>query len=532
MKKSIAVVLALILMMAYTQGLGEGGPEALTQSQGYKGYEVLSEVEIPGGTWAFGTLKKGRENALAGFEKVDGQWIERIITKAALPQGDMRYTLVDVSGTSKFSLKGEFQEDYPGEVYGKAFAMGWSNGEYWENAMTFEQDKEGMWRLVFYAHNGQSGMIDIAPKKDGKSATFYFLEESEDRTRYDIPFDSDLRTFMFTLLPKTPEQAAQPLALPPVIPTGWLSAREVPLEGDQLIPVYTSPHDKPYRAAKGKAALSPAAWVQVFGVNAGYAMVQYAISPGQYRIGYIDTKHLPDWYEPLELKFKRTSAIVDTAYEATDDPLKGRSTLFSLKKGQEVTLLSKMGNDAYFETYIGNQVARAFAPLGIFSADPQPEGNQRAMMSRAGEETHEVMLTQASLSPLPYALYVDLGGFYVDHTLDSVLIAMRDKPFEEDAYIILRTGGKEDLDRLETEMKGNGFEWTAWDWPLVFGALPREQRETYLLRMQKGNQLVYALALYQLDTPLLMMIYTPANLMQTWGQHLFDMAATLEITKD
>lgn len=464
------------------------------------------------------------------FEKVDGHWVDHFANIHALSSGEMRFFLTDFTGGQKFSVRGDV--GYEGEAFwGKAFGIGWSNGEYYENNFGFELDEDGQWRLKTYAEAGQSGMIEIEHSKDGKRATFYFLEQSKDKTRFEFPFDSNLKEYKFRELPRTPEQATQPDALPPQIPFGWLTAQEVPLEGKENIPVYTSNHDKPYRAAKGKAALGPRGWVQVFGVEGDYALVQYAISAKQYRIGYIDKKHLPSWYEPLILNFKSTPATVEIASPATDDPINSKNTLFTLKKGQQVILLSKMGDMAYFETWVGKQIARAFAPLHIFFADPQPQAGKKAMMTKVGGEMHEVMLTHTQLKPFPYAMYVDLNLFYFTDTPESTAIYPKNKPFQEEAGIVLRPGGKAELDQLERSLTEQGYARDAWDWPLPFDQLPTHMQDTYLLLMVKGNQALYALTLIDLPTPLLIIIDTPANLMQTWGQHLFDMVSTLELVR-
>jgi zinc transporter ZupT len=56
--------------------------------------------------------------------------------------------------------------------------------------------------------------------------------------------------------------------------------------------------------------------------------------------------------------------------KATDDPLRSRNTITTLKKGQEVTLLAFFGDEwAYVQTTYESKVCRLFIPVSALKED-------------------------------------------------------------------------------------------------------------------------------------------------------------------
>ncbi len=74
---------------------------------------------------------------------------------------------------------------------------------------------------------------------------------------------------------------------PPSIPQGVLAPLDIRLSKGQKYPVYTSPGDNYSRSGNGKASVYTNGWVQVFGREGDWLLIQYSIKDRQMRLGYI-----------------------------------------------------------------------------------------------------------------------------------------------------------------------------------------------------------------------------------------------------
>lgn len=77
----------------------------------------------------------------------------------------------------------------------------------------------------------------------------------------------------------------------PDIPQGTLNAEVMSFTPGQTYAVYSAPDSRSIRGAKGRARVSTNGWIQVFGAEGDWLLVQYAITPEHCRIGYIDKMH-------------------------------------------------------------------------------------------------------------------------------------------------------------------------------------------------------------------------------------------------
>lgn len=64
----------------------------------------------------------------------------------------------------------------------------------------------------------------------------------------------------------------------PSIPAGTLSASLVSFTSNQTYPVYSAPDSKSVRGAKDRARVSTNGWIQVFGSESDWILVQYDIT--------------------------------------------------------------------------------------------------------------------------------------------------------------------------------------------------------------------------------------------------------------
>ena len=111
----------------------------------------------------------------------------------------------------------------------------------------------------------------------------------------------------------------------PSIPAGTLSASLVSFTSNQTYPVYSAPDSKSIRGAKSRARVSTNGWIQVFGSEGDWILVQYDV-------------------------------------EVTDDPLVSRTPLARLTENSKVTCLGTMGEWTYIEVEADEERFRGFVP--------------------------------------------------------------------------------------------------------------------------------------------------------------------------
>ena len=73
--------------------------------------------------------------------------------------------------------------------------------------------------------------------------------------------------------------------------------------------VYAAPDSKSLRGAKGRARVSTNGWIQVFGSEGDWILVQYDITDTHNRIGYIEKDARPDGTVVPELNLTRMPAV-------------------------------------------------------------------------------------------------------------------------------------------------------------------------------------------------------------------------------
>lgn len=71
-------------------------------------------------------------------------------------------------------------------------------------------------------------------------------------------------------------------------------------------PVYSGPGTYYYRESNGKAAVSTNDWIQVFGREGEWALIQYRVSGNHFRFGYVPAEAVDNFLDIPELKFEYT----------------------------------------------------------------------------------------------------------------------------------------------------------------------------------------------------------------------------------
>lgn len=148
----------------------------------------------------------------------------------------------------------------------------------------------------------------------------------------------------------------------PVIPEGTLHAEVLPFTGNQTYAVYSAPDSKSLRGAKNRARVSTNGWIQVFGAEGDWILVQYDITRKHNRFGYIYKNALPKNVEVPELNLLNAAAVVNYNVEVTDDPLISQTPLVKLPENSKVICLGAMGSWTYIEGEDNGKRFRGFVP--------------------------------------------------------------------------------------------------------------------------------------------------------------------------
>ena len=182
-------------------------------------------------------------------------------------------------------------------------------------------------------------------------------------------YDNRFTSFNIYTFPKTIEEARAKLTNPPVTPTDFYAPQTVTLRTNEKYDVFAAPGRDSYRAANGKAVMSTNDWVQIFGEEDGWLLVQYDISSDRMRFGYIDASALPKNADVPELHwFTLPEQTINANTFVTDDPLNSCVAICQLSAGDKVRVLASFDNWYYIEiTNEYGQLLRGFVPMSCIS---------------------------------------------------------------------------------------------------------------------------------------------------------------------
>ena len=177
----------------------------------------------------------------------------------------------------------------------------------------------------------------------------------------------DIRYVSLPGIPKTLAEARKSLTVAPTLPaSSELKVYPITFTGAKKYDVYSAPDKSSVRGANGKAAVSTNGWIQVFGTEGDWVLIQYSIDTTHYRFGYISTKSLPKNAGVPALNFQRTIVWTTGSVNLTDDPLYSHTALATLPENTQMTWLASMGEWAYVEVR-GSVYARGFIPLNTIT---------------------------------------------------------------------------------------------------------------------------------------------------------------------
>ena len=367
MKKLLSTLLALLMLLACCPAVADGMngesdmPEDIRAYMAARAltddYRVMAYLRPGQGEYAFVAAADGDDNRLLCFRLKDGAWTYQWNRISPMPDPDRQVVLSDLTG-----------QVYNGMPLGTAFAIcetgttGWAciyeqDGSVWELRMICWHDTDGS---ILETYRVERGVVKYEGwRKNGQQRIYGTLQ-------------SDLRYFSWHDFPFDPDELRTVLSNPPSIPGGTLTAKRIQFTGGKKYPVYNGPGMAYGQSGNGKAQVSTNDWIQVFGEEDGWIMIQYDITREHMRIGWIEASALPGNANVKTLSFMPITAVVTAGTSATDDPLGTQDSAFYLREGVRVQWLATMGDWAYVESTDGS-LMRGFVPLARIDADGEWE---------------------------------------------------------------------------------------------------------------------------------------------------------------
>ena len=357
-------ITALLMILALCAGIvscmadGTSMPSEIREyfsSGRYAGTIQESSGECANWYFVLSSDAKG-QNTLVAFRKDrNGTWKYSFKTSGAVLQGRNRVAIgVSESG---------YQDWGTDEIISQPSLLIYQSDEtdeYTEAFLAFVL-RDGVWKFTRYWNLKTGATIR---GYDDRLTYYRGIEDPAVRGSAYGTYERNLQYFSFSALPKTLGAAQEKLSYAPQIPAyGTLSAQEIQFTSGRKYSVYQGPGTQYGQAGNGKAAVSTNDWIQVFGEENGWILIQYDITSDHMRIGWIDSKALPRNASVKQLHFEPISAYTTEAVSMTDDPLYSRTSIGSLGPNASVILLASMGDWAYIETTSAASPIRGFVPL-------------------------------------------------------------------------------------------------------------------------------------------------------------------------
>lgn len=377
MKRIMTVILCALLLLTSAAALADGdsayadtpSAEVLSHlAEKFPGHTLEDYIVIkntPNGDYGFALIVSGKNRTLLAYHAENGVMRYWRKNAGAVPQGE---------GTACFQRhrpNGVINPDRDNVTYGNDlgfsvfyFAPGYD--EFASHTVSFHW-QDGAFKLDGYTDlKAFEGSVYVTDS----GVTFSNSKSTKNTGRVKGTVQRDIRYASFSALPKTLADAEKKLTVAPAIPAGELKAQNIHFTGGQKYAVYSAPSDGPgvLRGGNGKAAVSTNDWIQVFGEDDGWILIQYAIDNEHMRFGYIPAETLPKSATVAPFAWNPKIAYLTQDASLTDDPLYSQSQLAQLPEGQSVLVLARMGEWAYVESSAGDWV-RGFIKQSLLRYD-------------------------------------------------------------------------------------------------------------------------------------------------------------------
>lgn len=365
MKKLLLALLTTLLVLTAASALADTLPDEIAELfdvPAWEGYEVpytnekpdrLAYLWLEHSDCGLVLQKKGDKNVLCLIERNSAGKM-RIVGRNFNALRDDDYVPI-------FDSDPHVTDDEKGViiyVYGKDYVM---------NFLKIQ----GQWRIVEIQDQKNAYMANINMNKigytPGETEDWYdgYAFDTMKREYVYGVFDNRFVSFNWNTFPQTIEEARAKLTNPPVTPTDFYEPQTITLRTNEKYDVFAAPGRDSYRAANGKAVMSTNDWVQIFGEENGWLLVQYDISSDRMRFGYIDASALPKNADVPELIwFTLPEQTINVNTFVTDDPLMSCVSICQLNAGDKVRVLASFDNWYYIETTNDyGQLLRGFVPM-------------------------------------------------------------------------------------------------------------------------------------------------------------------------
>ena len=367
MKKMLSLILSLLTILLMLPALAESGANVqrlpdeiadLFDVPAWEGYDVPCTSENPDrlayvwdeyGDCGLVLMTNGQVNVLCLIERSS--------------KGEMRIT-----GRNYYAIRGSWvpgfdtTPDQPNrsvtlDVYGDDYLLCFSkNSGEWRLAALYD------YRNCYMAYISDSRIGYVPGTPTGGQPRMHF-DDSQRKNVYGV-YDNRFAAFSWHSFPTSVSEARSKLSNPPDTPSDFYSPRSITLRAGEQYDVFSAPGRSSYRAANGRAVMSTNDWVQIFGEEDGWLLVQYDLSADQMRFGYIDASALPRGTQVAALTwYDLPPQTLLCGVNVTDDPLESNAVLCHLNAGDHVEVLSTFGNWYYIETTDGaGRTLRGFVP--------------------------------------------------------------------------------------------------------------------------------------------------------------------------
>ncbi len=365
MKMLRTLLIALLLALPFASALAEDAPPAdvtaFFASEARSEYTIMDHVIIK--NYCFVAARSGEStNTLFGFKATDDGWKYWMKNQNALPQGG--YAIMIYDNTGGLHAVGSGKYTLPTLCIGRIEPVYGEYADWWLNYSL----RNGAWKLeeIHDVNNNTRVLFDP------DLLTYYGTPDGFKRIgAVRATVQRDLRYINISNIPLDYSDAKDKLTVAPSLPaSAELRAQEIKFTGGRKYDVYSAPSVLSYHGANGKAAVSTNSWIQVFGTEDGWAMIQYSIDADHYRIGYIPEEALPASADVDALNFSPVPAWTSRAATLTDDPFFSNRGIINLPSLTDVQWLATIGSWAYVEVS-SPQLMRGFVPANALFTDPE-----------------------------------------------------------------------------------------------------------------------------------------------------------------
>ncbi len=347
------LVFALLILLALPALAEDALPQNVADffaTEKRSGYTIMSHCEIEDYYFVAAQNESGT-NHLFGFKRDDGGWAYWLYTNTAVPQGEW-LEIRNVQGS--FRLCDDAVYKLPTLFIGRLEP---NYHEFVDMDAAYVL-RNGVWTLETYSVGAMSGhCVTFDP-----GLVVYYTDSTSHVGTVRATVQRNIRYVNLSNIPLDYYDAKAKLTAAPTLPaSAELQAESIKFTGGRKYDVYSAPTRASWRGGNGKAVVSTNSWIQVFGVEDGWAMVQYSIDANHYRIGYIVEEALPASAEVDYLDFTPIPAWTTRGVTLTDDPFYSQEPMTRLTNAVEVQWLATIGEWAYIEVTDG-QLMRGFIP--------------------------------------------------------------------------------------------------------------------------------------------------------------------------